>query len=119
MKVGDKHSNIPSQSENGFPFKQITLLGMTILDRELQRENAPSPILTTLLGITMLVKEVHVENALLHIILVPSLTEYPPLSSLGASNSFLPSLLYFTPRSSIKASFNSSSVISVDKSSIV
>ena len=58
-------------------------------------------------------------NAELHIILVPSLTEYPPLSSLGASNSFLPSLLYFTPHSSIKASFNSSSVISVDKSSIV
>ena len=61
--MGDKHSNLPFQSENGFPFKQITLLGMDIYSNKRQPEKAPSPILTTLLGITMLVKEVHVENA--------------------------------------------------------
>ena len=36
MKVGDKHSNMPPQSENGFPFKQITLLGMDIFSNKRQ-----------------------------------------------------------------------------------
>ena len=95
------------------------LLGMTTFAKELQKENAPSPILVTLFGMTTSAKELHQENALLHIIFVPSLTEYPLLNPCGAFNNFLPSLLYFTPHSSIKASFNSSSVALVDKSSIV
>ena len=41
----------------------FTLSGMTMLDRELQFKNAPSPILFTLLGMTMLDRELQSENA--------------------------------------------------------
>ena len=91
IKLGDKHSNLPSQLTKGLPFKQITLLGMdiyfneeqlenahspilvtlfgmTMLDRELQPENALTPMLVTLSGMTMLVRELQEENALSHII---------------------------------------------------
>ena len=72
--MGDKHSNMPPQSENGFPFKQITLLGMDIFSNQRQPENAPYPIAVTLSGMAILDK-LQPANALLHIILVPSLTE--------------------------------------------
>ena len=97
----------------------VTLFGMIILDREKHFLNAHFPILVIPSGMAMLVKELHIENARSHIIRVLSLTEYPLFSPCGAFNNFLPSLLYFTPHSSIKASFNSSSVALVDKSSIV
>ena len=65
MKLGDKHSNLPFQPLNGFPFKQITLFGMDIHSKKLQPLNAPSPMLVTLFGITMLDKEVQSEKVLL------------------------------------------------------
>ena len=52
----------------------VTLSGMTMLDRELQSEKAESPIAVTLSGMAILDK-LQPANALLHIILVPSLTE--------------------------------------------
>ena len=52
----------------------VTLSGMTILDKELQSEKAESPIAVTLSGMAILDK-LQPANALLHIILVPSLTE--------------------------------------------
>ena len=45
-----------------------------MLDRELQSEKAESPIAVTLSGMAILDK-LQPANALLHIILVPSLTE--------------------------------------------
>ena len=50
----------------------VTLSGMTMLDRELQSENALSPMLVTLEGMTMLDREQHQSNALSHIIIIPS-----------------------------------------------
>ena len=40
----------------------FTLSGMTILDRKLQFENAPIPMLVTLSGITMLDRELQPQN---------------------------------------------------------
>ena len=74
-KLGDKHSNLPFHLANGLPFKQITLLGMDIYINEAQKENAQSPMLVTLEGMTISDRERQFQNALLHIILVPSLTE--------------------------------------------
>ena len=54
IKFGDKHSNLPFQSANGFPFKQITLLGMDKYCNEAQLLKAPLPMLVTLSGMTML-----------------------------------------------------------------
>ena len=53
----------------------VTLEGMTISDRELQLEKTPLPMLVILKGMTISDRETQQENALLHIILVPSLTE--------------------------------------------
>ena len=63
MKLGDKHSKTPFQSENGFLFKQITLLGMDIYSNKRQPENTPFPMLITLSGMTILDKELQPENA--------------------------------------------------------
>ena len=41
----------------------VTLLGMAMLDRELQPQNAKSSIVVTLSGITMLERELQLENA--------------------------------------------------------
>ena len=43
----------------------FTLSGMTILDRKLQFENAPIPMLVTLSGITMLDRELQPQYLLL------------------------------------------------------
>ena len=47
------------QLENAKLPIRVTLSGITILDREVQLEKAPSPMLVTLFGITMLDREVH------------------------------------------------------------
>ena len=43
----------------------VTLAGMTMLDKELQQENALLPMLVTLAGMTMLDKELQQEYLLL------------------------------------------------------
>ena len=53
----------------------VTLEGTTTSDRELQSQNALSPMLVTLEGMTISDSERQPLNALSHIILVPSLTE--------------------------------------------
>jgi hypothetical protein len=39
---------------------EVTLLGITMLAKELHRENASSPMEVTLLGITVFVRELHI-----------------------------------------------------------
>ena len=63
MKLGDKLSNLPFQPKNGFPFKQITLLGMNIYYNARHSQNTPFPMLVTLSGMSMLVREQHCANA--------------------------------------------------------
>ena len=63
IKFGDKHFNLPSQSANGLPYKQITLLGMDIYFNEEHPTNAPSPMLVTLEGTTISDRERQFKNA--------------------------------------------------------
>ena len=63
IKLADKHSNSPSQSQNEFPFKLITLSGMDIYSNERHAANAIFPILFTLFGISMLDSKLHPAKA--------------------------------------------------------
>ena len=102
------------QSRKALSPMLVTPTGITRLCKEVQPQNALSPMLVTLSRITRLLKEEQSRNASSQIILVSFLIKQVPSSSLGDFSNFIPSLLYFTPYSSIMASFNSSSVAFVD-----
>ena len=55
----------------------FTLSGMTILDRKLQFENAPIPMLVTLSGITMLDRELQPQNKKFPMLVTLSFTFAP------------------------------------------
>ena len=91
-----------------------------MLWRDMHKLKASSPMLVTEFGMVMLWRESHPLKAPSQITSVPSLTTYSfSRNEEEAFNSFFPSRLYLTPYSSLIASFKSSSVASVDRTSSI